>query len=124
MDLNHILHVIKMMSYRVMHADAKTMYGSYAMLAVSLMFLIVGCMRWVEFLDFGFSKTRRTILIIMHLVGCVVLAMAFSLEAMDIDKRFNNVGMGLLASALVLLFPIHIYLGLLRRLRLKKTMAS
>jgi len=120
MDLHRVIHDIHLMSYRVLHSDAKTMYGSLAMLLVALMFLIVGSLRWVEILDFNFSKLRRTVLIIMHLLGCIVLALAFALEAVDIDKSYSAVGMGLLASALVLLFPIHIYLGLLRRLRTKK----
>ncbi len=96
------------------------MLGSVALLLVSLMFLLVGASRWVEFLDFGFSPLRRRVLIAIHLVGCVVFGLAFAIEAIDLDKKYSNVGMGLLASALVLLFPIHIYTGLLRRIKLRK----
>ena len=102
---------------RLLHADWATQASTLALVVIALVFLVVGMARWVEFLDFGFSKMRRSILIVIHLVGCLVLAMAFAVQAVDLDKQFSNIGMGLLASALVLLFPIHIYLGLLRRIR-------
>ncbi len=124
MSMHQFLHEISLMLYRVFHSDAKTTYGSIALLVISLMFLLVGISRWVEFLDFPFSKLRRNVLIVIHLAGCVVLGLAFALEAVDLDKRFNAIGMGLLASALVLLFPAHIYIGLLRRIRTKNSLSN
>ena len=117
MNWLHWNHEIHLMLYRVFHADAATKYGSLAMLLISILFIVVGASRWVEFLDFNFSTLRRSVLIFIHLVGCVVLGLAFAIQAIDLDKKFSNIGMGLLASAFVLLFPIHIYIGLLRRVR-------
>jgi len=108
---------IQIMFHRVLHSDDVTMYSSFGLILLALIFMIAGATRYVEFLDFGFSKLRRSLLIFAHIAGCMALGLAFSLQGLDLDKKFSELGMGLLASALVLLFPIHIYIGLLRRIR-------
>jgi hypothetical protein len=117
MSLHGLFREIELASFRAFHSGTMTLIETIALLVVSLLFLAVGISRWVEFQDYGFSRIRKVVLIIMHLVGCVALAMAFAIQAVDLDRRFSAAGMGFLASALVLLFPIHIYLGLLRRVK-------
>ncbi len=114
-----MIHELHVMLFRIWHEDAVTKWESLALLAIALAFLIAGAARWVEFLDFGFSKVRRAVLISTHLLGCLFLTGAFILQAIDLDKKFSNIGLGLLISSLFLLFPSHIYIALLRRVRNK-----
>jgi hypothetical protein len=115
MSLHQFVHEIHLLTLSVFHADPATMYTSLAMLIFALVFLLVGASRWVEFQDFRFSKSRRSILIAMHLIGCLILSLSFALFAIDLNRGFSTFVMALLVSALFLLFPIHIYTGILRR---------
>lgn len=115
--LNHELHRL---FYNFMHADRVSFWTGIAVLLFSLAFAVVGVLRWVEFNDFGFARVKKRILVTMHILGCLIFSLGFILLALDTNKEQNVLVGATFASAMLLLFPAHIYLGLLRRIRNKQ----
>ena len=110
-----LLNELPQLLQRLLHADLQTQGMAAGLLVLAVGFLSVGAARWVEYSDFGFSKLRRRILVVLHLIGCVLVALAFAVVALDLDKRFTSMAIEFLGSAMILLVPIQIYIGLIRR---------
>jgi len=117
--LEHELHRLV---YNFLHADRVSFWIGIAVLIFAVAFAVVGVLRWVEFNEFGFAPVKKRILVLMHILGCLIFSLGFILLALDTNKDQNMLVGATFASAMVLLFPAHIYLGLLRRIRNKQKM--
>jgi hypothetical protein len=92
---------------------------SILLLAMSAAFLVVGLSRIVEFEGLGLGKIVKPILIVTHIFGCFLFAAAMALFAIDVHKAHTQTIAWLLAPALIILLPVHIYLGLKRRIKIR-----
>jgi hypothetical protein len=107
------------MVLRFSHAQGVDFWTTLAVLIFSLVFFGVGITRVVEFKGIGLSSTKRSIFTIAHIIGCLLFSLALMLLAIDVTKlRLDIMGV-LVGVSLALLFPVHIYLGLLRRIHLR-----
>lgn len=100
------------------HAEGAVLWTSVAVIAFAAIFLVAGVLRVVELRPLVPAPRARLALTALHLLGCLLFSSAALLFGLDIDRRHNELTAALLASSLVILMPLHIYLGLLRRLRL------
>lgn len=90
-----------------------------AILAFAVVFLVVGIFRVVEFQDKGFGALKRRTLVTIHLLGTVIACLAMALFALDINATHTHEIGFLVGAAFILLLPTHIYLALIRRIKLK-----
>ena len=97
-------------------------WTSIAALVFGLVFFIVGLSRVVEFTGIGLSDLQRHVFSLAHIVGCVLFFMAFVLLAIDVQNRHKDLLSKVLFSALAIFFPVHIYIGLKRRIILRDQM--
>jgi hypothetical protein len=89
----------------------------------AVLFFGVGCTRYVEFTNVGFKELTRKLLITAHFIGCFLFSAAMVLVATDQnvhdpDPERKKITYVVFASSLAILFPVHIYLGIKRRIRL------
>jgi hypothetical protein len=101
-------------------AEARWISGISAAFGVA--FFLVGLARVTEFNGLGIPQLRKSMLIFLHLLGCVTFSLVFMLFGMDVNKTYpalNSLLAGLFVASIVLLFPVHIYVGLLRRIKYK-----
>jgi hypothetical protein len=117
MYFHALLHSLRIVAIEAFRSDIQTQVTAALGLTMALALFVVGVYRWREFLDYGFSTVRRRGLIILHIAGCFVFCIALALLSIDVNKKIAGLTMGLLFSGLIFLFPIQIYLGILRRLR-------
>ncbi len=116
---HRFLRDLQLMAIKVQHASIGDQILCGGLLIFSLAILSVGISRIVEFHGLGLSPLRIRILSVMHVFGCIALALGMALVGIDTDK-LHLVGLSfLMGFALIILFPIHIYIGLLRRIKLK-----
>lgn len=92
-------------------------WSSIFLLVFTAAFLIVGCLRVVEFKDVGLTPLVRGVLMAIHLVGCLFFAAALAIFAVDIAQTQKTIMYSIFASGVLTLFPVHIYLALKRRQR-------
>ena len=104
---------------RLSSSHGATFYTSCLVIAFAFVFPVMGLARVVEFRPLIEAKAKRRVLISLHLVGCLLLTLAALLLGADIDKRHTSTIGAFFLSSLALLLPIQIYLGLLRRIRLR-----
>jgi hypothetical protein len=90
-----------------------------AILVFSVIFLVVGLFRVVEFSGIGLGKNTRRVLIGLHVLGCFIFAAAMVFSALDFHGEYKTVKTAFFLGGIGLLFPIHIFLGLKRRIRLR-----
>jgi len=94
---------------------------SIAILGFAILFLIVGILRTVEFNDISLKKLQKTILIGLHILGCLLFSAALTVLAVDQEQYYNFYLRILLFSAILILFPIHIFVGIKRKILLNDT---
>ena len=92
-----------------------------AILIFAGVFLVVGIVRIVEFQDKGFSTFKRRTLTTLHLLGTVIACLAMALFALDVHATHTHEVGFLVGAAFVLLLPTHIYLALIRRIKLRQS---
>ncbi len=90
-------------------------WESIGILVFGVIFLAVGIHRIVEFSGLGFTRLEKSVLITFHVIGCVVAAAGFALLAFDIKKTLMQ---SFFISAFVVLVPIHILVGIKRRIKI------
>jgi hypothetical protein len=91
----------------------------YALLAFAAVFLVVGVHRVVEFKAAGINAFQRKILIPLHVAGCLAFTGCIILMAIDIHDRHRLITTELFFSSVFVLFPIHIYVAVKRRILVK-----
>ena len=90
-------------------------WTTYAILGFTAIFLVVGIARVVEIHVFRFSKLKLYTFILLHVLGVLLFAAALGLMAIDTKNIYRTIMSFLFFSGVLILFPMHIYLGLLRR---------
>lgn len=118
--IHRFLRNTQLMFARLPQLHGPALWLIIALLTFALLFLVIGLTRIVEFKGLGLSYRRRTILTALHILGCITFSLMFVLFAIDINKTYSDLLAGLLISSLILLFPIHIYAGILRNIRLRQ----
>jgi hypothetical protein len=97
---------------------------SILLIAFAVVFVCVGVIRVVEFGDLGLKTPVRIALVIAHLVGCLLFACAISLLGIDVKREHMTLMSYLLFPGLGILLPVHIYLGLKRRIKTRQMAES
>jgi hypothetical protein len=87
------------------------------LLLFAVAFLVIGVVRAVEFKGLGFSRAKLTLLISVHVVGCLLFSAAICLAALD-PLAAHRIMMNILFfTGLACLFPGQIHIAFLRRQR-------
>jgi len=92
----------------------------YGLLAFAAVFIIVGVLRVVEISAAGLRPLWRRILIPLHVVGCLCFAGAIVLLAIDETGSARIWTSSLFYAGVMILFPLHIFLAIKRRIRMSK----
>jgi hypothetical protein len=106
-----------MLSIFLTHLHGPGRWLTIALTGFAILFFGVGIFRVVEFNGVGLRKNVRGALIVLHLFGCLFFSAAMVVLGIDGDRRLNSLMTSLLVSGVLLLFPIHIFLALKRRLK-------
>jgi hypothetical protein len=95
---------------------------SIATLVFGFFFTVVALTRVVEFSGIGLSDFRRKVLVVAHVVGCLIFGAAFVVLALDVNNHHKELLGRLLFASLTIFFPVHIYIGLKRRIIIRDQM--
>jgi hypothetical protein len=87
-------------------------------------FLAGGISRVVELSNIGIKGRARRALMVAHVIGCVLFSAVFVVLGLDFRAGMTgNEHSGLvgafLAASLAILFPVHIYVGIKRRITIR-----
>jgi uncharacterized membrane protein len=96
----------------------------FAVVAFAAVFLVVGIFRVVEFTDIGLKPATQYTLMAAHVVGCILFSMALALTEWQILPDQKKITSCLFFGGVLLLFPIHIYLGIKRKIRASSSNAQ
>jgi uncharacterized membrane protein len=89
----------------------------FAVVAFAAVFLVVGIFRVVEFTDIGLKPATQYALMAAHVLGCILFSMALALTEWQVLPDQKKLTSYLFFGGVLLLFPIHIYLGIKRKIR-------
>ena len=92
----------------------------YAVLVFTIVFLIVGLLRYVEIGAADIFGTKKIVLIGLHFIGCFLFAGALALLAIDPDQKQIFWMRILFFGGMMILFPVHIYVGIKRKIKTSK----
>ena len=95
------------------------MWFQVFMLVFALVFLVGGMMRIVEFNGLGLGRFLKPTLIAAHILGCLLFSSAIALAGIDIHQERPMYMRVFILSSLGILLPVHIFLGLKRRIALR-----
>ena len=82
------------------------------------LFFVVGIFRIVEFKAAGIDGLQRKILIPLHILGCAAFSATMVLLGTGMDQTHKTLMTSLFFSAVLILFPIQIYVGIKRKIRI------
>ncbi len=105
------------MQFSIYGKSHEVLWTNVGLLAFAIIFFIVGASRIVEFEGLEFSKTLKRFFISVHLLGtlCFSLSIAFlGVSETDLYKPYST---GVFIVAIFILFPLHIFLAIKRRIR-------
>ena len=119
MTLHRMLRPLTFLLRRLNGAHGAPYWTAVGMVLFAVIFVGVGLVRIVEFNGYGFGRLFKTLLICLHICGCGLFAAALALFGLDSAMVYTSTTGILLGTGLLLLAPIHIYLGLLRRVHFK-----
>ena len=88
-------------------------------LVLAVVFLIGGISRIVEFSGIGLTKRQKSIFIALHILGCLLFSVSMVIAALDTRQSYKAFMTSLFFSALLIFFPVHIYVGLKRRIKIR-----
>ena len=91
------------------------MWVEIAAIAFSLVFLVVGILRTVEFSGIGLPIAKRRVLVSLHVIGCLLFSSALAQVALDVHEKHRTLAFCLFVAALVLLAPGQITIAIHRR---------
>lgn len=115
----HFARELVLMARGAFSAHGAVFWQMIAVLVFALVFLILGFYRVVEFNGLDLPPRLRRILIALHLTGVTFFAAATALFGIDVLSMHLAYTGAILGIALVFLLPVHIYINLVRRIRLK-----
>lgn len=92
----------------------------YGLIAFAVVFMLVGILRVVEIRASGISRKWQLILIPLHVIGCVFFAAAIVLVGLDTTGELKFLTSVCFFIGVAILFPMHIFLALKRRIRMSK----
>jgi hypothetical protein len=92
----------------------------YGAVAFTLIFFSVGLYRIVEFFGLGLKPRLQKALIGLHVVGLVFFSLATLLFGIDSKSLHTTLVGVILGLSMLCLLPTHIYINLIRRVRLRE----
>ena len=101
------------------HSHGQQFWTSLLLFLFALIFLLVGIQRVVEFQGLGFTRKRLRLLAAFHIVGCFLFSATIVDLALDMYQLFPIIKGALFGASIIILFPLHIYVALRRRILLK-----
>ncbi len=103
-----------------MDAQGHPLWTPIAGMTFAIVFLIVGIMRVVEFSGLNLSKFQKCIFIPAHIIGCFLFSSVAALITVDTHGIYRSLMNSFFAAGIVILFPIHIFIGIKRRIKIKQ----
>ena len=97
-------------------AKTEVVWTSIILLIFAVIFLIVGLYRNVEFRDSNLSKRAKIICYVIHTIGVINFTLAILLVGADLWQTHQSIILPYFFSAIFLLFPLHIYLAISKRI--------
>jgi hypothetical protein len=97
-------------------------FFSIALVIFAVVFLGVGIFRVVEITSLELRKNLTRILIVFHIVGCLLFSAALGLMAMDSNYKKTYLVGKMLFAGLILLLPVHIFVGVKRRIKIQDSL--
>jgi hypothetical protein len=91
------------------------------LLIFAIVFLLLGSLRVSEFSGIGLRKRTQVLLAVIHVFGTLLFSMALGLLALDIERVLQNVISVCFVLGVFILFPLHIYAAVRRRLHVKQS---
>lgn len=91
-----------------------------SLIVFAALFFAVGLFRVVEFKAAGVSERVRRVLIPLHVLGTLLLSAAMLVFATDEQQLQQELLMGLFFGGVGILFPLHIYLAIKRKLKINR----
>ena len=88
-------------------------------LVLAVVFLIGGISRIVEFSGIDLTKRQKAIFTSLHILGCVFFSVSMVIAALDTRQSYKTLMTALFFSALAIFFPVHIFVGLKRRIKIR-----
>jgi hypothetical protein len=88
-----------------------------ALYVFAVLFFVVGVSRVVEFSNIGIKTGVKRVLVAAHVVGCALFCGVF--VAFARETRPTTLVGALLGASLAILFPVHIYVGIKRRITIR-----
>jgi len=99
--------------------QGKFLWDAAALLVFAIVFFGVGVFRITEFEGIGLARRTRLSFCVAHIIGCILFSWAVGLLAIDPGKVHRTLMTVIFFSAIVILFPLHIYVGLRRKIRIQ-----
>lgn len=108
------------MVHQFLQSSGLPFWQGCAVILFAAVFFVVGIYRVVEFSGLGLKPGVRRFLIVLHLIGVFFFSLAGVFFGLDVTGRhLSDTGL-LLGIAMILLLPTHIYINLIRRVRLRE----
>ena len=117
MELHHLLQQLRVEFFISLSPHSDNFYTALLMLTFSFAFLAVGVVRLVEWQGVGFSKIKRFSFCILQVIGSVCTSLGFAIFAIDPHGLHKTLLTALIGVGFLTLFPIQIYLALVRRVK-------
>ena len=95
-----------------------------AVMTFSLIFMVVGIYRIVEFNHIGLRESRRKILITLHIIGVSLFAVAMGLQAFNFDIDRRNLMFACFVAALIFIAPGQFTIGMIRKRVIEEQMIA
>ena len=93
---------------------------SIALLIFAVVFLVVGLYRNVEFKFSPLSHRVKLLCYVLYSIGVINFSFTILLLAADIHQTHQSEVLPFFLSSIIILFPLHIYLALAKRVAKKK----
>lgn len=93
---------------------------TYAVLAFTAVFMVTGIFRVVEFKAAGVSPFARKFLIPLHIIGCIAFCTAMAMLVLDPTQQYKVWMTACFFTGVLILFPMHIYVAIKRKIKLAK----
>lgn len=103
-----------------MNSCYKSRMLTYAVLAFAAVFMVTGIFRVVEFKAAGVSRRQRFFLIPIHILGCVAFSSALALLVLDPAGHYKSLLTACFFTGVLILFPMHIYVNIKRKIKIAK----
>jgi len=112
--LYHIVngHFFKQLQF----SGTETKWTSIFLFIFAVVFLVVGLYRNVEIRESKIRPRLKLLFYFLHSIGVINLSFTILLLAIDIHRVYQDTILPFFMASVVLLFPLHIYLALTKRI--------